>query len=273
MFGHVEQGKVHIFFGKMGSGKTSNAVYEIQHFHKKGMPVWVNFPLTVEDEGAPIWYEPDVSGLLCMEGGLFVIDEAYMVLNSRKWKDLSDEVFLAFTHVRKLNMTVIVIAQSWKRIDLSIRELATTAREFTGGSLFGRMYKSTEYEVDEAGEIIKLSNPLLEIEKESRRRWSFFGEKTYKAFDTDHLFTHIKRKKTWVSATRGPRPTEPTVLASGFAAVAKLAARYIPGMGGDGGASSPAPEGAPSASPDVAKLLVPDVPRSFDKPRIERYDL
>lgn len=231
MFGTIEEGLTYIFYGKKGSGKTTAAVSEILRFHKNGNPVWVNFPIvqTPSTKGgltlpAPILREDDPAGLLSMgitklessgeytsmapfgdplgpAGGLFVIDEAYQTLNSRKWADLNPETFLGFTHGRKLHMTVIIIAQSYMRIDKSIREVCDKAREHHGIGLFGFLGGYTEYDVDELGDIIK-AQPSEYVDHRTGKRW--INKKAYKAFDTDHLFGHRFKPRTWKSAIVPP---------------------------------------------------------------------
>jgi len=199
-FGSVEEGKIYIFYGKMGSGKTTNAMRQVLDFHSKGMPVWVNFPIVKlprAKTNAPVWFEEDPAGILSMRDGLYVIDEAYMTLNAREWANLPKAVFTAFTHVRKLHMTVIVIAQSWMRIDKSIREVTTYAREFRGSSVFGKLYQYTEYEVDEMGDIIK-GEPVEYAS--AMPGLSLIRKKVYDAFDTDFLFNDKAFPRDWKSA-------------------------------------------------------------------------
>jgi len=217
MFGDVQQQAISIFYGKMGAGKTSNAVAQVLSFHHRGLPVWVNFPINKITERprvreiAPIWFEDDPSGILSMRGGLFVIDEAYLKLNSRKWATLPEEVFVAFTHTRKLDMTIIVIAQSWMRIDKSIREVSSFAREFHGGKFFGRLYDFTEYEIDEMGEIIK-GEPVEYAS--AHKGFTLFGKSVYEAYDTNEMFGKQPVQKLWKSAIRGEgvAPPLPSVL-------------------------------------------------------------
>jgi len=205
MFGRIAHGKITIFYGKMGSGKTTNAMAQVLDFHRRGLPVWVNFPVTklpvYKGDPAPVWREDDPSGILSMRGGLYVIDEAYMTLNSREWANLDKKVFTAFTHVRKLDMTVVVIAQSWMRIDKSIREVSAYAREFKGSTLFGRAYGFVEYAIDEMGEIVK-SEPVEY--RSAMPGFSLIGRKVYDAFDTDFLFSKTPPvDKVWTSALVG----------------------------------------------------------------------
>jgi len=207
MFGSLEEGRIYIFYGKMGAGKTANAVKHVIDFYLRGSPVWVNFPIEklpkAKHDGSPIWFEDDPAGILSMRDGLFVIDEAYLHLNSREWQNLPKSVFTAFTHVRKLHMTIIIIAQSWMRIDKSIREVASVAREFRGGSFFGRFYTFNDYEVDEMGDIIK--SPPIEYVT-ARKDFSIIRKKHYEAYDTDHLFEQTPPLKHWQSAL-GYKPT------------------------------------------------------------------
>jgi len=213
MFGRIQEGQVHIFNGKMGAGKTTNGARELLDFHKRKMPVWVNFPVRSYPEigkkkHAPIWFEDDLSGILAMEGGLYVIDEAYLSLNSRKWKDLPDKVFTAFRHVRKLHMTVIVLSQSWGDIDISVKRIASSVRMFEGGKWFGTVYPYTEYAIDENGEIIK-SEPVEYIS--AVKGFRLIGRKTYNIFDTDFLFDSLREKRTWKSAViENPNLCEPS---------------------------------------------------------------
>jgi len=200
IFGKVAEGKISIFYGKMGSGKTTNAMSQVMDFWNKGKPVWVNFPISKlpkkKGEESPIYFEDDPEGILSMREGLYVIDEAYLKLNSRNWANLPPAVFVAFTHVRKLHMTVIVIAQSWMRIDKSIREVSTFAREFHGGKVFGKLYDFTEYQIDEMGDIIK----GVPVEYQSAKGgFSLIRKSVYDAFDTDFMFGNPPARD-WKSA-------------------------------------------------------------------------
>lgn len=209
MLGDIQEGCLTIFYGKMGSGKTTNAMKEVLRFWRRGSPVWVNFPITelpkAKGSELDIWREDDPAGIVSMRHGLFVLDEAYMTLNSREWAALPKPVFTAFTHLRKLDMTCIVIAQSWMRIDKSIRELASYAREFRGSALFGYWYDYTEYEVDELGDIVKQEPREYAA---ARRSFSIVMPQVYRAFDTDYLFTKEGPPKRWESAII-KRPAKP----------------------------------------------------------------
>jgi len=201
---------VTIFFGKMGSGKTTAATRELIKAARAGETVWVNYPIKeFAGRKGDVLFCANPDELLYMKNGLFIIDEAYLYLNSRKWSDLKAETFLAFTHCRKRHMRVIIIAQSWKRIDLSIRELATTARCFSGKGIFGLTLKYDEYEIDESGEIIK---NILEYTNATPGNY-LRKKETFKTFDTDFIFEdpggETKAPK-WASAI-GWRPSSSTL--------------------------------------------------------------
>lgn len=263
LFGKVQQGKITIFYGKMGSGKTTNAMAQVLDFHRRGLPVWVNFPVigtpTVRSVAAPISREDDPAGILHMRGGLYVIDEAYLTLNSREWASLPKEVFTAFTHVRKLDMTVVIIAQSWMRIDKSIREVSSIAREFRGSSFFGRAYRYAEYEIDEMGEIIK-GEPVEY--RAAMPGFSVIGRKVYDAFDTDYLFAKkAPGTKTWPSAiiengaAGGGATVQPAPLRN---------APQEPGSSASEGGKERLGRGLAALIPSVAARSLPSSPPSPD---------
>lgn len=203
MIGSIIEGKSYIFFGKKGTGKTTMAVRIMRDFHKREKPVWLNFDINEGEltnlSDAPIYREDDPAGVLSMRGGLFVLDEAYLKLNSREWQNLSQNVFLAWTMARKLEMTIIVIAQSWMRIDKSIREVSDIAREMRGSSFFGHKFDFVDYEINELGEIIK--TPPTEFE-DSRGGFALIRKKDFEAFDTLALFGVRPPEKEWKSAIR-----------------------------------------------------------------------
>lgn len=254
--GEIEEGKIYIYYGKMGSGKTTNAMLQVMKFYKRGSPVWINFPLIdlpdrkgEEGKDKMVWYEDDPSGILSMRHGLFVIDEAYMTLNSREWQNLPKSVFTAFTHVRKLDMTVIIIAQSWMRIDKSIREVASYAREFKGSSLFGKMYSYVDYEIDEMGDIIK--KPPMEYET-AIKGFSIVKKEVYNSFDTDYMFGSAPPHKEWPQALNyKPKGTTPPEAAIDATRSAMRAAPSAPGPSLKHGASSF--QDSPRPTPVVAR--------------------
>lgn len=203
MFGALIEGKSYIFYGKKGTGKTTMAVRIIRDFHKRNLPVWLNFDINegklTEESNAPIYREDDPAGVLAMRGGLFVLDEAYLKLNAREWAKLSQDVFLAWTMARKLEMTIIVIAQSWMRIDKSIREVSDIAREMRGASFFGHKFDYIDYEINEMGEIIKADPKEYE---DNRKGSALVWKKDFEAFDTHALFGVVPPKREWKSAIK-----------------------------------------------------------------------
>jgi len=205
MFGKIEQGMVYLFLGKMGAGKTTNAAKEIERFHKNGDTIWL-YNMEVMDypkikkgmEHAPILKLEKFADLWGTGEGLLVADEILSSeLNSREWKDLGREVGQAFTHMRKLHMTGILLAQSWQMVEVNARRISSYARKFEGSRFFGRYYGFTEYEIDDAGEIVKM--PEVEYSA-AVRGFRFIQRKIYDLFDTDRLVEGMRQKITFKSA-------------------------------------------------------------------------
>jgi len=71
--------------------------------------------------------------------------------------------------------------------------------------MFGHKYDFTEYEVNEAGEIIKQEEREFET---ARRGMSIFKKNVYDAYDTDHMSREMFKPKTWKSAIVAPSPTD-----------------------------------------------------------------
>jgi len=200
MFGKIVREKITFLDGKMGAGKSANAVACLHEFHRDGMTVWVNFPIVKEPttkRPADIWYEEDPRNLYAMRDGLFIIDEASLVKNNRDFANFSKADLLAFTSVRKLHMTVLVIAQSFDMTDLNIRRVGSFVRQFEGQRFGGKIYPYTEYEIDRRGEIIKA--PPVEYES-AKRSFSIVKKEVYETYDTDYLFGGPPPNMRWSSA-------------------------------------------------------------------------
>jgi len=227
MFGEIALNKITFFAGKMGAGKTSNSVAALMDFHRRGLPTWSNFPIALEPrtkKPAPMYFEEDPRNLYAMRGGLYIIDEASLVKNNRDFANFTKADLLAFTSVRKLHMTVLVIAQSFEMTDLNIRRVGSFARIFKGGHLGGRVYPFTEYEIDEQGQIIK-GEPVEYIT--ARKSVKMFSKEVYKTYDTDYLFGGDPPPMEWASAIGWKYGDQAT--------------GRTPAASGDGGTLQPAP--------------------------------
>jgi len=216
MFGKIVREKITFLDGKMGAGKSANAVACLHEFHREGLPAWVNFPILKEPKTkkeAPIWFEEDPRNLYAMRGGLFIIDEASLVKNNRDFANFSKADLLAFTSVRKLHMTVLVIAQSFDMTDLNIRRVGSFVRQFEGQRFGGKIYPYTEYEIDRRGEIVKA--PPIEYES-AKRRFSIVKKEIYDTYDTDYLFGGPPPNMKWQNAIGFPSLTAPPEMRTGI---------------------------------------------------------
>jgi hypothetical protein len=199
--------KTVIFFGKMGAYKTTAAAKEVMKANKNGLTVWVNFPLRDwkgRNKKAPCYFTDDLLDVPYMEDGLFVYDEAYRGLNSRKWRELNEKIHVAFMHIRKRHMNVVVIAQSWKRIDSSIREVAEFARLFEGSSYFGYRVHFQDFPINEEGEIVKPTDVRVEPATEGNY---WHPQAAFPVFNTDFMFDQVG-KKEWPNAIDYVIPAE-----------------------------------------------------------------
>lgn len=200
--------KTVIFFGKMGAWKTTAAANEILEANKRGMNVWCNFPLLdweKRNKDAPCYFCDDLLDVSSMENGLFVYDEAYRGLNARKWQNFDERIHAAFMHTRKRHLNVIIIAQSWKRIDVSVREVAKFARLFDGATWGKFFLPYQDFPIDEAGDIIKPT----EIRVEPAKTGNYFNpKKAFGIFDTDFMFEKAEQKN-WPNAINYVLPPKP----------------------------------------------------------------
>jgi len=90
-----------------------------------------------------------------LEGRLFILDEAHIAFNSRKWQTTGDDVLFYLSQHRKLGDDVICITQSAGNLDKQFRSVAqdfvrcrnhSTKRAgfFRGGNKFSANYFETE---------------------------------------------------------------------------------------------------------------------------------
>jgi len=205
MFGSIPRGEIGLFLGKMGTGKTTNAASQIAEFHRMGVPIWLHnmevtdYPkIKKGQEHAPILKLEKIEDLWGAGEGLFVIDEVLStVLNSREWKDLPADIQKLMTHIRKLHLTGLLLAQSWQMVEINARRVSSYARKYDGSRLFGRLYHYTEHAIDDSGEILKGE----EVEYHSVvRGFRIVWRHVYDLFDTDQLVDGMRKKIMYRSA-------------------------------------------------------------------------
>jgi len=217
--------KVTFLDGEMGAGKTANSMDAVFEFHWNGWPIWVNQPMKMyppipkkaQGVHAPIFYFTDLEDILAMGGymrrtfgwpdgpewdrceGLVVADEAALLVNNRGFKDFSPKLLMAFTHMRKLHLSALMIAQSFTMTDLNVRRIGHSVRTFDGSTILtgGRRYPYTEYRIDREGKIIKNLEPTEYVSASYGANW--LDKRVYNAYDTDYVFGDLP-VKMWPSA-------------------------------------------------------------------------
>jgi len=215
------------FTGLTGSGKTLSMVGSAFHhwkLHKR--PVYANFycrfPLLPFGKAPPALYtckqkilseefetNPNVklgdkgwfyevnylpSGefidkLLTTKNGLFLVDEAGFVFNSRKWSKLPFDLVARFQQSRKLGVDIMYTTQNIKRVDTTLRELTHLQVMCAFDRLF--LTKKDFFLRNRA-----YYNPIIDHDTtENRKLWKayemtiFFNEfqKWYQYYDTTQL--------------------------------------------------------------------------------------
>lgn len=120
---------IRCFTGMPGSGKTFALVKIAQDMLEKGRPVYSNIAI----HGTYKLTFDDLVNFTFPTGSVLLIDEAGRGFNSRKWKDLPDEVFDLFTLHRHLGLDMYIAAQNFGYIDSQLRkviELTYWAKNF-----------------------------------------------------------------------------------------------------------------------------------------------
>ena len=62
-------------------------------------------------------------GIFLYDDALILIDEIMLLADSRNFKDFPENLKYLFSHHRKYNLDIVYCSQSWKNMDLRIREL------------------------------------------------------------------------------------------------------------------------------------------------------
>lgn len=107
------------YTGMPGGGKTYALVWRAKKAMKEGRMVFSN----VYIQGTYQITFDDILHYRFPEGSVVIFDEGGRWFNSKKWKELPDEVFDLFTIHRHLQMDLFIGVQSFNRIDKSLREV------------------------------------------------------------------------------------------------------------------------------------------------------
>jgi len=107
--------------GQMGTGKSLGATaLACALANATGQPLWANYHIRHPNFN----FIASSKQLMAIEGGILVLDEAHLFLDSRQWKERSN---ISLTHwatkIRKKNLICFVISQHIRQIDLRLRNL------------------------------------------------------------------------------------------------------------------------------------------------------
>lgn len=113
---------IQIFFGLIGSGKTTLAASIARKALKRGLRVFSNMPIH-----GTLKFDLDDLGHFDMSGSIILIDEAGIDFDNREFKkNFSDKNRLYFFKlIRHYHSSIFLFSQSWSDMDVKIRNLAT----------------------------------------------------------------------------------------------------------------------------------------------------
>lgn len=113
---------IQIFFGLIGSGKTTLAANIARKASKRGLRVFSNMPIK-----NTLKFDLDDLGHFDMSGSVILIDEAGIDFDNREFKkNFSDKNRLYFFKlIRHYHSSIFLFSQSWSDMDVKIRNLAT----------------------------------------------------------------------------------------------------------------------------------------------------
>jgi hypothetical protein len=132
--------------GWPGSGKSLSLVIDaLEHYRIFGLPIYANFHmkkweyrrnglkreeiyLNNKKFATDCIYVPrkDFLHILKTEKkGLFLVDEASTIFNSREWKKLDPAIITRFQTSRKYKIDILYTTQNINRVDITLRELTS----------------------------------------------------------------------------------------------------------------------------------------------------
>lgn len=121
--------------GSKGSGKSYFAFdIAVEMFDRGNRVVWVGPPISLPDW---IAYVPDVSHL--KKGDFAIIDEAANVINSRRsMSEQNMDTTQKFYTLRHADITLLIITQTTKRVDVSVIEFADVHAKKEYSAIYGQ---------------------------------------------------------------------------------------------------------------------------------------
>jgi len=128
------------YLGLPGAGKTFSMVNDAwQLFRKNPQQVYTNmaglrFPEAIYVDG--------LDGLLHVDNGLVLFDEAGVSLSSRYWQSVSRDLLMRFAQVRKNGLDLWWTSQHENRVDTVLREISN---EYVRCQRTGRLLSKTTW--------------------------------------------------------------------------------------------------------------------------------
>lgn len=111
--------KLHMIFGKKGSGKSTILTRLAMAALAHGQPVYSTLPIP----GTFLFNGKDFGSFHIPENSLVLIDEIGMVFDPRNFKDLKPYVRDIFKLQRHYKLTVYIFSQTWDDTDKKLRDL------------------------------------------------------------------------------------------------------------------------------------------------------
>lgn len=138
---------IYAIIGLPGYGKSYYAVSLIKKFLEKGVDVYINIlvdekKLNLRRNGkkelGKLYKWTSLAQFRFVQNGIVIIDEAASYFEARNWARFDIEDRIKFQQHRKQKLDIYVIAQSFSRIEVSIRQLVNFVFEMRKWSLFGQ---------------------------------------------------------------------------------------------------------------------------------------
>lgn len=123
--------KLIMIFGKKGCGKTTFITKWAWIYCNKGYPVYVDAPVQFEHENLHLFDSKQLGKKVFPPESIVFIDEAGILFDNRKYKNLPDEVRDYFKFQRHYRNTVYLFSQDFD-IDVKLRKLTDYMYLLTG---------------------------------------------------------------------------------------------------------------------------------------------
>lgn len=118
---HIKAGRLTVYYGAPGVGKTTFAAALAKHYHRSGIRVYSNVPIS-----GTYRIERNDLGRYCIENCLLIWDEVGVDFHARNFKsNFTPEQIKFFKYHRHENCEVVIFSQGFDDMDKVLRILAT----------------------------------------------------------------------------------------------------------------------------------------------------